>query len=264
MNKNTVIVLLRTNDGKFVLKPFAMNKFLLPIFGVIMYSFSGLFIGLLIGLILDIRFISKPENKKNKQTLENEIRLQSLMLAVYIMQVCETFRFISLDEILKRLGKILGTDFIQPRRLFIQELSRQKIQVTPICLHLVQILSLEKRTKLLADISGIAVYKNISPQKLSHAMHTIGLRLELSTAAINAMISEVFVEEDGLKIYFDVLGISPLSNFRDTKKAYLTLVKKYHPDMAIHHSFTDQKILSDKFRKTKEAYVIISKAKGWK
>ncbi|MBK6729495.1 MAG: DnaJ domain-containing protein [Bacteroidetes bacterium] len=264
MNKNTVIVLLRTNDGKFVLKPFAMNKFLLPIFGVIMYSFSGLFIGLLIGLILDIRFISKPENKKNKQTLENEIRLQSLMLAVYIMQVCETFRFISLDEILKRLGKILGTDFIQPRRLFIQELSRQKIQFTPICLHLVQILSLEKRTKLLADISGIAVYKNISPQKLSHAMHTIGLRLELSTAAINAMISEVFVEEDGLKIYFDVLGISPLSNFRDTKKAYLTLVKKYHPDMAIHHSFTDQKILSDKFRKTKEAYVIISKAKGWK
>lgn len=262
LNINTTIVLLRTNYGKLILKPFAINKLLLPVFGAVLYSWTGFFVGLVFGIALDMRFIAKPPHSHKPHT--GEIRLQSLMLAMYIIQVSGTMRFIVFEEILKRLEQVVGGEFIRSRRMFIRELSRQKIQVTPICEHLKKILSQEQRKKLLKDIAGCAYFTQIDTEKLRRAVYAVGAQLNLTSAEIDAVYSGVLVKQDGLKQYFDILGISPLSDYRDTKKAYLALVKKYHPDTAIHKTFSEQQLMSEKFRQTKEAYVRISKAKGWK
>ena len=56
--------------------------------------------------------------------------------------------------------------------------------------------------------------------------------------------------------YYDILGISTTATNAEIKKAYKTLVKKYHPDV-----FDGDKSVADsKIKQLNEAYEVLSNA----
>lgn len=237
----------------------------MPVFGALLYSFTGALIGLLIGLALDTYFIKKkPSAEDAAKKNAHEIQLQSLMLAMYLFQVTDGLNTLSVETVLLRLEKLFGRNFIQQRKQFIRELTRQRIQVDAICNYLKMHTSPAQRFKTLSDLAHLVVYDTMPAGNFRKAIVVLGSRLDCTSSDIEQIILQSLAFQNPLKKYFDVLGISADSSFRETKKAYAVLVKKYHPDTAAQINKNDPQDLNAKFIRTKEAYTAICKANGWK
>ena len=234
---------------------------MLPVFGILLYSWTGLFIGLIIGLILDMYFIRK-ERPESSTEVNNS--LQSMMLTIYMMQATRLIREKPFDFAVQQLSNIYGSEYIMQRRRFIQELTRQKIQVDAICRKLQQYVAYNVRRDILQNSAQASSYAGMSIENFQKAASYLGMRLAVSPNDIEAVIRNNSILADPLKPYFDILGISHVSSQAETKKAYLSLVKKYHPDTNTELPHAEKIIMSDKFRKTKEAYTAICAAKHWK
>ena len=63
--------------------------------------------------------------------------------------------------------------------------------------------------------------------------------------------------------YYDILGVTKGSSQDEIKKAYRTMVKKYHPDKLQDMDEAYRKGAEEKFRTVREAYERIQKERGF-
>ena len=63
--------------------------------------------------------------------------------------------------------------------------------------------------------------------------------------------------------FYDVLGIKDTATKDEIKKAYRTMVKKYHPDKLQHMDEVYRNGAEEKFRKVQEAYEQLQKERGF-
>jgi DnaJ-class molecular chaperone len=73
---------------------------------------------------------------------------------------------------------------------------------------------------------------------------------------------EIHSDDDSDKQY-NILGINRNATIEDTKKAYRSLSKKYHPDRVSHLGSEFVKLANDKFQTINTAYEKIRQEKGF-
>lgn len=265
MNTNIQIVLLRTTAGKFIFKPWGINKLLLPLFGYFLDGIRGLMIGLFFGFILDMRFVAKENHgSKNKTKAKADNRVYKLMLGVYALQVTEAVKYLSFETILQKMAQLTEADYMQNRKYFLQELLHQRMQVNAACKQLIGALNTQERIQFLTALYNVILVPNVQSEKRKSVILFLGKNLEIPIDSVESILQVVQAALGIPENNFRLLGVSPASDYATVKRAYYTLVKKYHPDASVHVSDEEKKTLIVQFRKIKEAYDNICHANNWK
>ncbi|HYX54347.1 MAG TPA: J domain-containing protein [Candidatus Limnocylindrales bacterium] len=63
--------------------------------------------------------------------------------------------------------------------------------------------------------------------------------------------------------YYRALGLSPGASAKDVRRAYIELVKKWHPDRFAQKSARDQAVAQEKVKEINEAYHFLREHQGW-
>lgn len=267
MNRNLKIVLLNTNYGKLLFKPYGYNKFLLPVILLLLKGASGIWLGLVAGCLLDMRWIP-VKNKKKKP----DMRASYLMLSAYVVQMSNILNSISFNELKRRLLIFFTPEFIEARFTFFNEMLRQRIQVDAICKQLKTHTSKEESILLLKFLITLSESPGAGANR-TKAIYYIANKLEIeeqdfhinfkkSTSSQSHQTSSHSTTPKE-KDYYAVLNITSEVNSAELKKAYHKLAKQFHPDM--HNGAAgNKKLLNEKFREITEAYEKIKELRGWK
>lgn len=271
LNKNTTIVLLRTNEWKFVFKPLGYHKLLLAIFGYFLGGTNGLIAGFAVGLFFDCEILIK---RKPHKPLDN--RLSYLMLGAFILQVSEIGNKISQTTLHLRIVKQFGEDYAAKRFSFFNELMRQRIQVEAICDQMKANASEKEKKDVINFLFNLANHPSASKDKLHHGINYIAMRIDLSYDDVKK-IYDTFKSQNtqqknsspkntyqsGNDIYA-IFNLNADCTEKELKSAYYRLAKKYHPDSNPAASANEQKTMQEKFRKIIEAYEDIKNRRNWK
>ena len=259
MNQQTTIVLLRTDMGKLVWRPLGMNKFISGLVGLGLYDWTGMLIGLLIGSVLDAKFIPKPAAEK-----EVNLQLHYMMLGVYVLQRCNGFRVIPISEILRRFNMFLGADFVAPRIRMLEDMSRQRIQVEAACKQIEANALPTTRDWLLQQLAGLSDHPGVQQNYRKAVLKQVADRLgrgipipeEETKKAPPPPRKPAYSRTDSL---YRKLECQPGDDHATVKKAYYRLAKIHHPDRNQHSPMSVVR-----FREIKEAYEGLCRIKGWR
>jgi DnaJ-domain-containing protein 1 len=254
------IVLLRTTEGMLVFYPYRINKYLLPLIGMGLLRVQGFLIGMLIGLALDCQFIYKEDKRR-----QPDLQIAFLMCAVYILQRSAAFERLSAEEVVQRLEDFMGADFIRPRIRFVEQLSRQRIQIEGACRHIREGANLSQKEWLVKGLMALSDHTLLSSAHAAAAIKQVmdwigirpkaGYRFEGERQRSSYRAPGIDKETQWLK----VLGLTRSADAEAAKKAYYRLAKQHHPDRNNHSKESEQR-----FREIKEAYEGLKRLKGWK
>jgi hypothetical protein len=258
--KNSFITIIRTSEGNILFYPWAINKYLLGVFGLSLFSWRGLLVGLIIGFILDCRFVPKARKEK-----EVNLQLNYLMLGIYALQRSTAFSVIPVSEIIRRFNHFLGPAFIAPRIRLMEDLSRQRIQVEAVCRQIETHAQPSMKDWLLMQLSQLLDHPSIPLINRQVVIKQIADRLgrgipipdtDEQASPINRSKTNPVSRQTYL---YTKLECNPGDTYETVKKAYYRLAKKHHPDRN-HHS----PLSVVKFRELKESYEELKQMKGWK
>ncbi|MDO4462153.1 MAG: TerB family tellurite resistance protein [Bacteroidia bacterium] len=196
-----------------------------------------------------------------------------LSLIAYMMKADGHPRKVELEFVRPHLYRILG-DTQAPRALLqLRELLKNNInfyEVTQVINH-----SLDETSKcnILSILYGIAMADGTMTaeewQMLVRITEYIGLsRRDLETIRMmygnNSYGYNGQSYQSNINTSYEILGISPSATNEEVKRAYRTLVKKFHPDMLANLSKEAQEDAQKRFVKIQEAYEKICEARGIK
>ncbi|MFN0276024.1 MAG: DnaJ family molecular chaperone [Chitinophagales bacterium] len=265
MNRNLKIVLLKTQYGKLLFKPYGYNKFLLPGILLLLEGIPGIWLGLVAGLVLDMQWISSKSKQKKP-----DLRISNLMLSAYVLQMSGLLKYITYPELKRRLLVFFDPEFIEVRFTFFNELIKQRIQVDSICKQLNSFATKEECIQLLKFLIVLSESSQESTNR-AKAIYYIANKLEIeekdfrinfknttSSSTSSSVNSSAPKEKD----YYAILFVTEKVNYAELRKAYHKLAKQYHPDMH-NGSPHDQKLMNEKFRELTAAYEKIKEMRGW-
>jgi len=259
--RKSYIVLLNTSEGKLVFYPYAYNKYLLPIIGLGLLRIQGLFAGLLIGLVLDCKFIPKESKKRSP-----DLRIAYLMCGVYILQRSSGFNRLPVQEIIRRFELFLGSDFIRSRIRFIEQLSKQRIQIEAACRQIRAESDLLQKQWLVRSLEQLVNHPLCNQAQgraaINQVMGWIGIRPKAgykynrSDKNSRPYTPPSVSKEDK---WLAILGLKRNVDAETAKKTYYKLAKQHHPDINNHSKESEAR-----FRDIKEAYEGLKEIRGWK
>lgn len=185
-----------------------------------------------------------------------------LSLIAYMMKADGHARKVELEFVRPQLIRIFGEDRARYALLQLRELLKNNIdfyQVSQVINH-----SLDEQSKctILSILYGIAmadgVLSNEEWQMLLRITEYIGLsRRDLETIRMmygNSENASSYNSDETNESPYKIIGVSENASNEDIKRAYRTLVKKFHPDMQTDLSKEAQEDAQKRFVKIQEAY----------
>lgn len=195
-----------------------------------------------------------------------------LSLIAYMMKADGHARKVELEFVRPQLIRIFGEDRARYALLQLRELLKNNIdfyQVSQVINH-----SLDEQSKctILSILYGIAmadgVLSNEEWQMLLRITEYIGLsRRDLETIRMmygNSENASSYNSDETNESPYKIIGVSENASNEDIKRAYRTLVKKFHPDMQTDLSKEAQEDAQKRFVKIQQAYEKICSLRGIK
>lgn len=141
----------------------------------------------------------------------------------------------------------------------LQDLLKQNIPVTDVCLQIRQNMDYSSRLQLMHFLFGIAQSDgHIHEEELKLIAH-IGVTLGISSKDYDS-IKSMFIKNTDAS--YKILEIDPSASDEEVKKAYRKMAMKYHPDKVSYLGEDFQKAANEKFKKVQEAYSEIKKQRN--
>lgn len=232
--------------------------FLGPIGAVIGFAVGALVDHLQLGLVIHDPAKAPPP----RVTTAGDMAMSLVVLVAAIMKADGKVTQRELDHVRRFFIAQFGIRQAGELLIVLRDVLKREIPVHDVCIQIRHNMAHPMRLQLLHYLIGLAhadgqVDRN-EFNLLKRIAHDLGIS-DKDLGSLNAM----FRTGDPNAAY-EVLEIPANATDDDVKKAYRRMAMKYHPDKVGQLGDDVQKAATEKFKKVKEAYDTIQKARGLK
>lgn len=242
-----------------------MIKWFAAILGGIFFKVPGAILGFILGSLLDGRTSKSTGSFTNvftqdKQVSPGDFELNLLSLSSIVIKADGRINQTELDYVRQYFVSAYGKERANATfRTFNEIIKNREISAQRICMFLTQRTRYAARLQILHFLFGIAnADGNVSEAEAREIQKMAGfMRINFSDfESIKAMFFKT-----GNHAY-KILEIDKNATDAEVKKAYRTMVKKYHPDKVQHMDPVHIKGAEEKFKEVQKAYEQIQKERG--
>jgi len=219
----------------------------------------GALAGFVLGTLFDLSDKSDPNARtfgNGTQTTPNDYLFSLLVLVSAVLNADGKIMKSELNYVKEFFKANFGAEGAQNALRILQDLTKQKIQVTDVCQQIKNYMDYPSRLQLIHFLFGIAASDGeIHPDELK-LIRKISINLGISSADYTSIEAMLIPKTDWA---YDVLELVPTATDEEVKKAYRKMAVKYHPDKVSYLGEEIQQAANEKFKKVNEAYQFISK-----
>lgn len=250
-----------------------MIKWLGAFIGFRFGRFPGAILGFILGSIID-SFIRKsrttqsgggfsPFSGQTRPVSPGDFELNLLSLASIVIKADGKVSQSELDYVRAYFASTYGKERANAIfRTFNEVVKNRKVETSRICTYMRSRTSYEMRLQILHFLFGIAKADGQVSSSELRVLQNIARSLNLNAHDFES-IKAMFLKSGAGDEAYKILEVEKDASETEIKKAYRTMVKKYHPDRLVGMDEAYIKGAREKFNNVQEAYEQIRKEKGF-
>lgn len=199
---------------------------------------------------------SLKAGSKKYETHAGDFYVSLMVLAAAIMKADNKILKSELNYVKRFLRNQFEEDRANQLLSLLKDLLERPIDVYSVTDQIHQYMNSQQRLQLMHFLVGIAQADGNVHQNEFELLQLIAKGLRVSPNELKSLLG---MYEDNDDKYYHVLGLDNGASQEDIKRAYRTLVKKYHPDKIGDIGEEAKKAAVDKFRQVQEAYDKLNK-----
>lgn len=247
-----------------------MLKWVCAFIGFLIRGFFGAVVGYLIGSILERLFFNNNNNSQRTsspffQTRESvspsDFELNLLSLASLVIKADGNVSQKELDYVRSYFVRAYGKERANATfKTFNEVIKKREVSALNICRFLKPRLRYEVRLQIIHFLFNIAQADgNVSDSEVKKIQEISGY-FSIGVRDFQSIKAMFFKSADSA---YKILEIDKSASDSEIKKAYRTMVKKYHPDKLVNMDEAYQKGAKEKFNQVQEAYEKLQRERGF-
>ena len=243
-----------------------MIRWIAAIIGYSIFRFPGAIIGFLLGSLFEGMNSSSESRRsiftQSKQGVSPaEFELNLLSLASLVIKADGIVNQKELDFVRQYFVQAYGKEQANATfKVFNEEIKKKQLSAQKIATFLRNRMRYESRLQIIHFLFSVAKADGrISDPEVREINNITGF-LGINHRDFESIKAMFFSNPDSA---YKILEIEKTANPDQIKKAYRTMVKKYHPDKLQHMDEVYRNGAEEKFRKVQEAYEQIQKERGF-
>ena len=243
-----------------------MIRWIAAIIGYSIFRFPGAIIGFLLGSLFEGSSSSNGSRRsiftQSKQGVSPaEFELNLLSLASLVIKADGIVNQKELDFVRQYFVQAYGKEQANATfKVFNEEIKKKQLSAQKIAAFLRNRMRYESRLQIIHFLFSVAKADgNISDPEVREINNITGF-LGINHRDFESIKAMFFSNPDSA---YKILEIEKTANSDQIKKAYRTMVKKYHPDKLQHMDEVYRNGAEEKFRKVQEAYEQIQRERGF-
>ena len=199
--------------------------------------------------------------QQRTQTQSGDFEVSLLILASIVIKADGKQDQRELDFVRQQFVNMYGKERANQSFALFKNINKQNnISTRQVCLQIKQMMDHPSRLQLMHFLFGIAKADGVVTESEVKQIYTIAGYLGISSRDYESIKAMFYNSSENA---YTVLEITKSASVDDIKKAYRTMVKKYHPDKVLHLGKEHQQGAEEKFRQVQAAYEQIQKERGF-
>jgi DnaJ like chaperone protein len=244
-----------------------MIRWFLGLLGMVYFRWPGAILGFVIGSVIDNMNAGKTYNRGGSifgrmatQNIPAEFELKLLALASVVIKADGKVDQSELDYVRRYFVQTYGKEHANTTfRLFNDQIKKSGVSSVNLAQELKAYLRYESRLQVLHFLFSVAKADGMVSESEVKQLEIIARAIGLNLNDFNSIKAMFFDQPDRA---YEILEVPKTATDAEIKKAYRTMVKKYHPDKLQDMDEAYRKGAEEKFRAVQEAYERIQKERG--
>lgn len=244
-----------------------MIRWFLGLLGMVYFRWPGAILGFVIGSVIDNMNAGKTYNRGGSifgrtatQNIPAEFELKLLALASVVIKADGKVDQSELDYVRRYFVQAYGKERANTTfRLFNDQIKKSGVSAVNLAQELKAYLRYESRLQVLHFLFSVAKADGLVSESEVKQLEIIARAFGLNVNDFNSIKAMFFDQPDRA---YEILEVPKTATDAEIKKAYRTMVKKYHPDKLQDMDEAYRKGAEEKFRAVQEAYERIQKERG--
>ena len=244
-----------------------MIRWFLGLLGMVYFRWPGAILGFVIGSVIDNMNAGKTYNRGGSifertatQNIPAEFELKLLALASVVIKADGKVDQSELDYVRRYFVQAYGKERANTTfRLFNDQIKKSGVSAVNLAQELKAYLRYESRLQVLHFLFSVAKADGLVSESEVKQLEIIARAIGLNLNDFNSIKAMFFDQPDRA---YEILEVPKTATDAEIKKAYRTMVKKYHPDKLQDMDEAYRKGAEEKFRAVQEAYERIQKERG--
>ncbi len=246
-----------------------MIRWFAAIIGYVFFRFPGAIVGYLIGTLLDNTGTKvgkkatgkRPVYTQQKNVSPTDFEINLLALSSLVIKADGTVNQKELDYVRTYFRNAYGKQRADKLFSAFNEMKKKR-QISGMLIGqaMRNNMRYESRLQVIHFLFGIAKADGVVTQIEATVINQISTYLGIYFKDFESIKAMFFSNPDSA---YKILEIERTATVAEIKKAYRTMVKKYHPDKLQHLDEAYRKGAEEKFRKVQEAYEQLQAEKGF-
>lgn len=244
-----------------------MIRWFLGLLGMVYFRWPGAILGFVIGSVIDNMNAGKTYNRGGSifgrtatQNIPAEFELKLLALASVVIKADGKVDQSELDYVRRYFVQAYGKERANTTfRLFNDQIKKSGVSAVNLAQELKAYLRYESRLQVLHFLFSVAKADGLVSESEVKQLEIIARAFGVNLNDFNSIKAMFFDQPDRA---YEILEVSKTATDAEIKKAYRTMVKKYHPDKLQDMDEAYRKGAEEKFRAVQEAYERIQKERG--
>ena len=244
-----------------------MIRWFLGLLGMVYFRWPAAILGFVIGSVIDNMNAGKTYNRGGSifgrmatQNIPAEFELKLLALASVVIKADGKVDQSELDYVRRYFVQAYGKERANTTfRLFNDQIKKSGVSAVNLAQELKAYLRYESRLQVLHFLFSVAKADGLVSESEVKQLEIIARAFGLNLNDFNSIKAMFFDQPDRA---YEILEVPKTATDAEIKKAYRTMVKKYHPDKLQDMDEAYRKGAEEKFRAVQEAYERIQKERG--